>query len=139
MLTINDLIAIPLDEFRFDYVRSGGPGGQNVNKVASKAVLRWRPVDSPSLPEPTRRRLLRSIGGKLNAEGELIVTSQRTRDRLRNVDDCLDKVRQMVLDAANPPKPRIPTRPTRASKTRRIEKKTQRSATKRLRKPPSID
>ena len=139
MLTVNDLIAIPLDEFRFDYVRSGGPGGQNVNKVASKAILRWRPGDSPSLPEPTRRRLLRSIGGKLNAEGELIVTSQRTRDRLRNVDDCLDKVRQMVLDAANPPKPRIPTKPTRASKNRRIEKKAQRSATKRLRKPPSAD
>lgn len=139
MLRINDRISIPMDEFHFDYIRSGGPGGQNVNKVATKAVLRWKPVDSPSLPEPVRRRLLRILGPRLTTEGELIVTSQRTRDRLRNIDDCLEKVREFVLDAATPPKPRIATKPTLGSKVRRVEQKKQRSSTKKLRKPPSFD
>ena len=139
MLRVNDRISIPLGEFAFDYVRSGGPGGQNVNKVATKAVLRWKPAESPSLPEATRRRLLRKVGKSLNSEGELIVTSQRTRDRLRNVDDCLEKVRVLVLEAATPPKRRVATRPTRASKERRIESKKQRSTTKALRKKPRLD
>lgn len=139
MLRINDRISIPMDEFQFDYIRSGGPGGQNVNKVATKAVLRWRPGDSPSLPEPVRRRLMRQIGSRLTTEGDLIVSSQRTRDRLRNIDDCLEKVRDLVLEAATPPKPRIATKPTLGSKVRRAEQKKQRSTTKKLRKPPSFD
>ena len=139
MLRINDRISIPMDEFQFDYVRSGGPGGQNVNKVATKAVLRWRPADSPSLPDAVRRRLLRAIGSRLTAEGELIVTSQRTRDRLRNIDDCLEKVRELVLEAATPPKPRIASKPTLGSKVRRVEQKKQRASTKKLRKPPTLD
>ena len=139
MLRINDRISIPMDEFQFDYVRSGGPGGQNVNKVATKAVLRWRPGDSPSLPDAVRRRLMRQIGSRLTSEGDLIVSSQRTRDRLRNIDDCLDKVRDLVLEAATPPKPRIATKPTLGSKVRRVEQKKQRSTTKKLRKPPSLD
>ncbi|MEW4568109.1 alternative ribosome rescue aminoacyl-tRNA hydrolase ArfB [Tautonia sp. JC769] len=139
MLRINDRISIPMDEFQFDYIRSGGPGGQNVNKVATKAVLRWRPGDSPSLPEPVRRRLMRQIGSRLTTEGDLIVSSQRTRDRLRNIDDCLDKVRDLVLEAATPPKPRIATKPTLGSKVRRAEQKKQRSTTKKLRKPPKFD
>ncbi|WP_152051742.1 alternative ribosome rescue aminoacyl-tRNA hydrolase ArfB [Tautonia marina] len=139
MLRINDRISIPMDEFQFDYIRSGGPGGQNVNKVATKAVLRWRPGDSPSLPEPVRRRLIRQIGSRLTTEGDLIVSSQRTRDRLRNIDDCLDKVRDLVLEAATPPKPRIATKPTLGSKVRRAEQKKQRSTTKKLRKPPKFD
>ncbi len=139
MLYVNDWITIPAEEFKFDYVRSSGPGGQNVNKVATKAVLRWRPAESPSLPEPTRRRLLREVRNRLNADGELLITSQRTRDRLRNTDDCLEKLRLLILDAVTPPKPRIPTRPTKASKVRRVEQKQQRSNTKKLRKPPSLD
>ncbi|QDV34234.1 alternative ribosome rescue aminoacyl-tRNA hydrolase ArfB [Tautonia plasticadhaerens] len=139
MLRINDRISIPMDELHFDYARSGGPGGQNVNKVATKAVMRWTPADSPSLPEPVRRRLLRAVGPRLNSEGELIISSQRTRDRLRNIDDCLDKLRDLVLEAATPPKPRIPTRPTLGSKQRTTESKKQRSQTKKLRKPPSFD
>jgi ribosome-associated protein len=139
MLRINDRISIPMDEFRFDYARSGGPGGQNVNKVATKATLRWSPAESPSLPDPVRRRLLRAISSRLTTEGELIISSQRTRDRLRNIDDCLDKLRDLVLEAATPPKPRIATRPTLGSKQRTTEAKKQRSQTKKLRKPPSFD
>lgn len=139
MLLVDDRIAIPLDEFRFEFARSGGPGGQNVNKVASKATLRWRPAESPSLPPPVKARLLAAVASRLTTEGELLITSQRTRDQGRNVDDCLDRVRQLVLAAARPPKARRATRPTFASKVRRGAEKARRSAAKRLRRPPDAD
>ncbi len=136
MLKVNERISIPLDEFQFDYVRSSGPGGQNVNKVASKAVLRWRPASSPSLPPAVRGRLLELLGNRLTNDGEWIVTSQLTRDQSRNAQDCLAKVRALILVAAHPPKPRKATRPTKASKLRRLTQKKQRSETKRLRQKP---
>jgi ribosome-associated protein len=136
MLVVNDRVAIPLEEFQFEFTRSGGPGGQNVNKVSSRAVLRWRPAASPSLPEPVRQRLLVSLASRLTREGELLVSSQRTRDQGRNVEDCLDKLRLLVLAAAEPPRPRRPSRPTRASRIRRAEEKSRRSATKQLRRRP---
>ena len=138
-LSVTDLLAIPLDEFRFEFARSGGPGGQNVNKVNSKAVLRWRPAESPSLPPAVRDRLLRAVASRLTKEGELLVTSQLTRDQSRNVDDCLEKVRELVLAAARPPKPRRPSRPTLASKVRRVEAKLRRSTTKKLRRKPDAE
>jgi ribosome-associated protein len=137
MLRVNHRISIPLAEFQFDYVRSGGPGGQNVNKVASKAVLRWRPGESPSLPPMVRARLMEAIASKLTNEGELIVTSQKTRDQSRNTDDCLEKVRLLVLAAATPPKIRRPTKPTKASKERRLDDKSRRGEVKRLRRGPA--
>src|SRR3954464_7529462 len=100
LLTVTDSLAIPLGEFRLEFARSGGPGGQNVNKVNSKAVLRWKPAESPSLPAPVRERLLRANASKLTREGELLITSQLTRDQARNVDDCLEKLRALVLAAA---------------------------------------
>jgi ribosome-associated protein len=139
MLIVNDQIAIPLEEFRIEFARSGGPGGQNVNKVASKAVLRWSPADSPSLPGPVRDRLLRLLAARLTGAGELLVTSQRTRDQGRNVADCLDKVRRLVLAVASPPKPRRPTRPTLGSKVRRVEAKVRRSRAKDLRRKPELE
>ena len=139
MLIVDDRIAIPRDEFRFEFARSGGPGGQNVNKVASKAVLRWNPGTSPSLPEPVRARLLAALASRLTTEGELLVTSQLTRDQGRNVEDCLEKVRRLVLAAARPPKARRPSRPTFASKLRRVEAKLRRSAAKRLRRKPETE
>src|SRR6059058_2862023 len=111
MLRINDRISIPLAEFRWEFARSGGPGGQNVNKVNSKVTLRWSPGTSPSLPEPVRARLLRLVGPRLTTGGELLVTSQATRDQARNLADCLGKVRALVLAAARPPKVRRPTKP----------------------------
>ncbi len=136
---MTELVSIPLDEFRFEFARSGGPGGQNVNKVNSKAVLRWKPAESPSLPLAVRDRLLRAVASRLTKEGELLVTSQLTRDQGRNVEDCLDKVRELVLAAARPPRPRRPSRPTLASKVRRVEAKLRRSTTKRLRRKPDAD
>lgn len=136
MLRINDRIAIPLAEFRWEFSRSGGPGGQNVNKVNSKVLLRWNPSTSPSLPSPVRDRLLRSLANRLTKEGELLVTAQATRDQSRNLADCLGKVRALVRAVADPPKVRRPTRPTHGSQLRRGEAKARRAATKRLRQSP---
>ncbi len=139
LLAITETLAVPLDEFRFEFARSGGPGGQNVNKVNSKAVLRWKPATSPSLPPLVLGRLLKAVGPRLTNEGELLVTSQKTRDQGRNIADCLDKVRELILAAARPPKARRPSKPTFASKLRRVEGKLKRSTTKRLRRKPEAD
>src|SRR5215472_10503959 len=113
MLDINDRIRIPEEEFSWSFVRSGGPGGQNVNKVASKAVLRWNLAASPSIPEPVKNRLRTLQRRRVTREGELVLSSQRYRDQGRNVEDCLDKLREMVLAATHVPKPRRATRPSR--------------------------
>jgi ribosome-associated protein len=139
MLHVDESIAIPPDEFRFEFSRSGGPGGQNVNKVNSRVVLRWRPGDSPSLPAPVRVRLLQKVASKLTVDGELLISSQKTRDQARNIDDCLEKLRQLVLMAAHPPRPRRASRPTLASRLRRAESKARRSDTKRLRRRPDAE
>jgi ribosome-associated protein len=138
-LGVTDALAIPLSEFQFEFARSGGPGGQNVNKVNSKATLRWKPAESASLPFLVRDRLLRALASRLTREGELLITSQKTRDQGRNVDDCLDKLRLIVLAAARPPKTRRASRPTLASKVRRVEAKLRRSTTKKLRQKPEGD
>ena len=139
MLRVNDRISIPMAELHWEFSTSGGPGGQNVNKVNSRAVLRWEPARSEGLPEPVRRRLLEALAGRLTTHGELLIGSQRTRDQGRNVEDCLEKLRLIVLAAATPPKPRRPTRPTRASQARRVESKIRRSDTKKLRRRPDAD
>jgi ribosome-associated protein len=138
-LEVNDAIAIPLDEFQFETSRSGGPGGQNVNKVNSKVQLRWTPSTSPSLPDPVKARLLLNVANRLTREGELLIASTRTRDQGQNVEDCLDKLRALILVALNPPKPRRATRPTLASKKRRVEAKQRRSDVKRGRQAPDQD
>ena len=135
MLIVSAKLRIPLREFQFTYARSGGPGGQNVNKVNSKAVLRWPVAASPSLPEPVRRRLLAKHRRRITASGELLVVSQRFRDAGRNTADCLEKLRQMLLVASQPPRPRKPTRPTRGSIQRRLEGKRRQSHKKRQRGP----
>jgi ribosome-associated protein len=135
MLIVSAKLRIPLREFQFTYARSGGPGGQNVNKVNSKAVLRWSVATSPSLPESVRQRLLARRRRRITADGELLVVSQRFRDAGRNTADCLEKLRQMLLDASQPPRPRRPTRPTRGSIQRRLEGKRRQSHKKRQRGP----
>jgi ribosome-associated protein len=139
LLTIDDRLSIPRDEFRWEYSRSGGPGGQNVNKVNSKVQLRWNPGASPSLPEPVRARLLAALGDRLTGDGDLLIASQTSRDQGRNVDACLEKLSALVLAAAHPPRPRRSTRPTRASQKRRAAEKARRSETKRSRRTPEPD
>jgi ribosome-associated protein len=129
-------IEIATDELEFTYARSGGPGGQNVNKVNSKAVLRWRVADSVSLPPPVKRRFLERYSNRLTIEGDLILTSQKHRDQPSNTQECIEKLNEMVASVAKPPTPRRATRPTLASKKRRVDSKKQRSETKQQRRRP---
>ena len=138
-LKVNSLISIPLDEFRFTFVRSSGPGGQNVNKVNSKALLRWSPAASAGLPTDVRQRFIDTYKHQICHGGELVLTSQRYRDQRRNRDDCLGKVRAMVASVAAAPAVRKPTRPPRAAHERRLQEKRERSSKKtRRRFQPSL-
>ena len=134
MLVINSRLKIPLREFRFSFARSSGPGGQNVNKVSTKATLRWPVLKSRSLPPRVRERLLAKYGRRVTAQGDLLITSQRFRDAGRNVADCLERLRKMLADIAAPPKPRKPTKPTPASVRRRLDEKRKHSRKKELRR-----
>jgi ribosome-associated protein len=138
-LIVNDRIQIPDEELSFTYARSGGPGGQNVNKVSSKAVLRWNLAASPSVPAEVKARLAALQRRRTTTEGELVLTGQRYRDQERNREDCLEKLREMILHAAAVPKARRATRPTKGSKTRRLAAKRQNAEVKAGRKPPHGD
>ena len=136
MLVINAQLRIPLREFQFSYARSSGPGGQNVNKVNTKATLRWPVVASPSLPEGVRRRLFARHGRRITSEGELVISSQRFREAGRNAADSLEKLRQLLAQVATPPKRRRATRPTRGSVERRLRGKQHQARKKGQRRTP---
>lgn len=139
MLVVTRTLKIPLAEFDFTFARSSGPGGQNVNKVSSKAQLRWPIRTSPSLDDATRERFMAKYGRRVTTDGDLLVTSQRFRDAGRNVADCLEKLRAMLLEAAQPPKRRRPTKPSRASIRRRLDDKRKQSQKKQGRQGPRED
>lgn len=134
MLVVNERLSIPLREFHFSFARSSGPGGQNVNKVSSKAILRWPVGSSASLPEEIRRRLISLHRRRITTEGTLLITSQRFRDAGRNVADCLEKLRSILVEASTIPRPRRPTRPTRGSVGRRLKHKQAHAEKKQSRK-----
>lgn len=134
MLGINHRIQIPLREFEFQYARSSGAGGQNVNKVNSKAILHWDVVASAAPTSDVRARFLARYAHRITKHGALVLQSQRFRDQGRNTADCLEKLRSMLLAVAAPPRPRKETKPTIAAKGRRLEKKRIRSEKKRTRK-----
>ena len=135
MIRITPDICIRETELRLDFIRSSGPGGQNVNKVATAVQLRFDVFRSPSLPEDVRRRLVRIAGKKVSKEGVLLIDARRFRTQERNRQDAVDRFIQWVRRAAEKPKKRIKTKPTLSSRERRLEGKRQRSETKRLRKP----
>ena len=135
MIRITQDIAIREEELKLDFIRSSGPGGQNVNKVATAVQLRFDVSRSPSLPEDVRRRLVRIAGKKVSKEGVLLIDARRFRTQERNRQDAVDRLVQWIRRAAEKPKKRIKTRPTLGSRERRLEGKHQRSETKRLRKP----
>jgi ribosome-associated protein len=123
-------VVVPADALSFHAVRSGGPGGQNVNKVASKVELRVDLALVQGLDGGARARLRAACATQLDAEGRLLVTSQRTRDQRLNLEDARDKVRALVARALVRPRPRRATRPTRGSVQRRLSDKKHRSQTK---------
>ena len=136
MIRITDAIAIDEREIDESFVRAGGPGGQNVNKLATAVQLRFDVRHSPSLPEDVRARLERLAGRRLTQDGVLIITAQRHRTQERNRQDALDRLVELVRRAARPPTRRRPTRPTAAARRRRLDSKQRRGAIKRLRGEP---
>lgn len=136
MLDVTPAIQIPESELRFSFARSSGPGGQNVNKVSSKAILHWPVATSPSIPDDVRERFLASYGSRVTNEGEVVITSERYRDQPRNVQDCLDKLREMLLAVAKPPRRRRKTKPTKGSIERRLQSKREKSEKKERRRSP---
>ncbi len=133
MLIINERFVLLDEELSFSYARSGGPGGQNVNKVSSKAILRWHLSANSTLPPEVLLRLRGLQRNRLTKEGDLLIVSQTYRDQERNRRDCLDRLRAIILQALMVPKPRKPTRPTSGSQQRRLEAKRHRSEIKRHR------
>ena len=125
---------IPPEEIAWQFARSGGPGGQHVNKTSSKATLRFDVIGSRSLPDEVRGRLLAQCGGRLTRSGELVISSQRHRDQPRNVTDCVAKFTELLERAAARPKRRRKTRVPRAAVARRREEKKRLSAKKESRR-----
>ncbi len=135
MLHITADIAIADEEVSLRFVRSSGPGGQNVNKVATAVQLRFDAAGSPSLPADVRARLIRLAGRRLTEDGILLIDARRFRTQARNRQDALERLKGLIRRAAEKPKPRKKTRPTRASRQRRLDDKRHRGETKRLRRP----
>ncbi len=121
------------------FARSGGPGGQNVNKVNSKAILRWPVVGTSALPDDVKQRFLEKYKNRITTEGDLILSSQQSRDQSTNVDICIEKLRLMVVDVVAPPVPRKPTKVSFTAKKKRVEKKREHSEKKRGRSRPSFE
>lgn len=134
MLVVTATIRIPLVEFDWSYARSGGPGGQNVNKVSSKAVLRWSLEASEHVAPPVKQRVRELFPGRVTGEGELVISSQEHRDQERNRGACLEKLAAMVRQAAETPAERRPTKPTKGSRRRRLADKKRQATRKADRK-----
>jgi ribosome-associated protein len=139
MPEIKGRLQVPENELSWTFVRSSGPGGQNVNKVASKAVLRWHMAANTSIPDEVKVRLKFLQRNRITVEGDLLVQSQRFRDQERNRADCLDKLRDLVSQAAARPRPRKATQPTRGARERRLQTKRRRGQIKAGRRRPAAD
>ena len=131
MIQVTSRLSIDEREIGLTFIRASGPGGQNVNKVSSAVQLRFDVAHSPSLPEDVRERLMRLAGNRLTTEGELVIEAKRHRTQGRNRDDAIGRLVDLIRLATEKPKPRIATRPTLASKKRRLEAKVRRGETKR--------
>ena len=133
-LEISPNLSLEDNEISLDFVRSSGPGGQNVNKVSTAVQLRFDLRNSPSLPEDVKQRLIKLAGSRMTDDGLLLIDAHRFRTQEQNREDALQRLAGLVRSALYVPKKRRATRPTLASKTRRIETKKQRGETKKLRR-----
>jgi ribosome-associated protein len=135
MIQVTPGIAIAENEIQEEFIRAAGPGGQNVNKVATAVQLRFDVGHSPSLPEDVRRRLMSLARGYLTEQGVIIIAARRYRTQAANRQDALSRLIEFIRQAARKPRIRYKTKPTLASKKRRLENKIHRTKTKQLRRP----
>jgi len=132
MIEITDDISINESDLKIDFVQASGPGGQNVNKVASQVQLRFN-INSPSLSEDVRSRLMKIAKNRITENDDLLISAKRYRSQEQNRQDAINRLVELIRKAAIPPKKRKPTRPTMASKEKRLESKRRRSEIKKLR------
>ena len=134
-----DGITIPEEELQFSFARAGGPGGQNVNKVASKAILHWNIAVNSSVQPEIKNRLFDQQSGRITVEGYLVIQSQRFRDQPKNIEDCREKLREMLVAAMHVPRQRRATKPSKGSKERRLTAKKVQSKRKEQRSRPKSE
>ncbi len=137
MIVITPTLSLADDEVQLDFVRASGPGGQNVNKVATAVQLRFDAAHARSLPDDVRERLRRLAGAAMTAEGVLVIDARRYRSQARNREDALERLKALLARAAVPPKPRRPTRVPQVVKEQRLEAKRRQAERKRQRRVTS--
>jgi len=136
MIYINSALSLQNNEVTYDFIRASGPGGQNVNKVSTAVQLRFNVKNSPSINEAVKNRLIKIAGKRVSSEGILIIDARRHRSQSKNREDALNRLRELIIKSLSVPKPRRKTKPTLASKEKRLRDKKARSKIKQSRKPP---
>jgi ribosome-associated protein len=139
MIEITPAIRLNEEELKFNFLRAPGPGGQNVNKVSSAVQLRFNVKDSPSIPDGVKLRLARLAGRRITSDGILIIEARQYRTQEQNRQEAIERLRKLLIQASQEPKPRHKTRPTQAVRLRRLEAKRRRGIIKRMRRNTEFD